>query len=300
MTKKRGLGRGLNALFEDEEEFSIVAGEGDIESKGGATEGKKPQSVGVELLQQSPFQPRKLFDQNSLDELAESIRVHGLIQPILVRASKDTPGHYEIIAGERRWRAAQQAQLHEVPIIIRELSDTQALEIALIENLQREDLNAVDEAMGYERLMKDYDYTQEQLAEALGKSRPHIANMVRLLGLPDIVLGHLERGDVSAGHARALVTAKDPQALVKQVISRGLNVRQTEALANEAAGKPAKPKAVKVMPKKDVDTLALEKDISMTLGMRVSIDSRDGKSGQVSIDFKSLDQLDELLKKLSS
>ena len=287
-SKKRGLGRGLNALFEDEEEFTGVGNDA-----GTAPAGKKPQVVGIELLEQSPLQPRKLFEQESLDELSESIKNHGVIQPILVRPTGE--GRYEIIAGERRWRAAQQAQLHEVPVIIRELSDIQAFEIALIENLQREDLNPVDEAMGYERLMKEHSYTQEQMAEALGKSRPHIANMLRLLNLPDLVLAHLERGDITAGHARALITAKSPEKLVKDVIAKSLNVRQTEALVSaKPSKKPKKAKAAK-----DVDTLALEKDISDQLGMRVSIDSKNGKTGKVSINFSSLDQLDALIKKLS-
>ncbi len=305
--KKRGLGRGLNALFEDEEVFAGVgAALSGAPAEQGASTGlaapaasKSRQTVGIEMLGQSLIQPRKLFEQDSLNELAKSIKVHGLLQPILVRPLKDEAGRYEIIAGERRWRAAQIAQLHEVPIIIRELSDAHALEIALIENLQREDLNPVDEAMGYERLMKEYNYTQEHLGEALGKSRSHVANMVRLLALPDIVLAHLERGDLSAGHARALITAKNPESLAKQVIAKGLNVRQTEALAAEAADRPAPKSAANAKPAKDVDTIALEKDISNQLGMRVSIDSRDGKKGKVSIEFKSLDQLDGLLKRLT-
>ncbi|MCB1532236.1 MAG: ParB/RepB/Spo0J family partition protein [Alphaproteobacteria bacterium] len=293
--KNRGLGRGLNALFEDDEEFTGVGEPSAPAGKGGL-------KVGIELLEQSRFQPRKMFDDESLSELADSIKAHGLLQPILVRETDE--GRYEIIAGERRWRAAQRAQLHDVPIIVKELTDVEALEIALIENLQREDLNPVDEAMGYQRLMKEYSYTQEQLAESLGKSRPYIANMVRLLNLPDVVLAYLERGDLTAGHARALVTAKDPESLAREVVSQGLSVRETERLAAEAAGKPAKASKGSSSSdggyQKDVDTLALEKDLSDHLGMRVSIDSKDGESGKVSISFKSLDQLDDVLKKLSS
>lgn len=293
--KSRGLGRGLNALFEDDEEFTPPIDGGASAGSDGSSKGRM--LVGIEQLQQSQLQPRKLFEEESLNELAESIKTHGLLQPIIVRKNEgeDT---YEIIAGERRWRASQKAQLHEVPVIVLELTDVEALEIALIENLQREDLNAVDEAMGYQRLMNEYQYTQEQLAEQLGKSRSHIANMVRLLNLPDVVLAYLERGDLTAGHARALVPAADPEKLAREVVAKGLSVRQTEVLAAEASGKTSKA-AKSVKPKKDVDTLALEKDLSDNLGMRVSVDSKNGKAGKVSIAFKSLDQLDDLLKRLS-
>ncbi len=293
--KKRGLGRGLNALFEDEEGYT---GEPDVEVLEAA--GHKRQSVGIEQLGPSPLQPRKLFEQESLDELAESIKAHGLLQPIIVRKSPGEDEQFEIIAGERRWRASQKAQLHEVPIIVLELSDIEALEIALIENLQREDLNPVDEAMGYQRLLDEYGHTQEQLAETLGKSRSHVANMVRLLNLPDVVLAFLERGDLSTGHARALITAKEPESLAKQIVSQGLSVRQTEKLAAEASGRPQKSASKSKKPAKDVDTIALEEDVSTALGMRVSIDSKDGQAGKVTIQFKSLDQLDELLKKLGT
>lgn len=300
--KKRGLGRGLNALFEDEEEGVFPQSHGDI-----AVIGKRRDVVGVELLAPGIAQPRRVFDDEALDELAESIRNHGLLQPILVRQNKEQAGTYEIIAGERRWRAAQRAQLHEVPVIILELSDIEALEIALIENLQREDLNPVDEARGYQKLLNEFGHTQEQLAKALGKSRPHIANMVRLLSLPDDVTDLLRDGKLSAGHARALITANDPKALAHEVISKGLNVRQTEALAAIESGRgtttgagvavtgghSAQSKIVK-----DSDTLALEKDLSDTLGMKVSIDTRDGASGSVRVDFKSLDQLDEVIARL--
>ena len=289
--KNRGLGRGLNALFEDDEAF---AGIGDGAASSSLASGRV--SVGIELPQQSQIQPRKIFEETALQELADSIKTHGLLQPIIVRPSANDDGHYEIIAGERRWRAAQRAQLHEVSVIVLELSDVEALEIALVENLQREDLNAVDEAMGYQRLMNEYSYTQEQLAESLGKSRPHVANMVRLLNLPDVVLAFLERGDLTAGHARALVTAADPESLAREIVSGGLSVRQTEQMVAQANGKSVKSKA-KAKYKKDVDTIALEKDISDRLGMRVLIDSKNGKSGKVSIAFKSLDQLDDVLKR---
>lgn len=298
--KKRGLGRGLNALFEDEEGIYPQVGQD------GHTPGRKRDMLGVEFLVPGSSQPRRSFNDESIAELSESIRHHGLLQPILVRRDATGGEMFEIIAGERRWRAAQKAQLHEVPVIILELSDIEALEIALIENLQREDLNPVDEARGYQKLLEDFGHTQEKLAKALGKSRPHIANMVRLLSLPEDVTDYLRDGKLSMGHARALITAKNPSVLAREVISKGLNVRQTEALAlsesdkNNASPQTALSGGKKGAISKDADTLALEKDLADTLGMNVSIDSRDGASGQLRIDFKSLDQLDELIARLSA
>ena len=292
--KKRGLGRGLNALFEDEEGVYPQVG------PDGHTPGRKREMLGIEFLEPGTSQPRHQFDEKALHELADSIKQHGLLQPILVRADKNRDGMYEIIAGERRWRASQLAQLHEVPVIVLDLSDIEALQIALIENLQREDLNPVDEALGYRRLLEDFGHTQEELAATLGKSRPHIANMVRLLSLPEQVMDMLSEGSISSGHARALVTADDPLALAKEVVAKGLNVRQTEALATMVTGKkPSKTVQKTTMPK-DADTLALEKELSETLGMRVTIDTKDGASGTFKIDFKSLDQLDEVLSRLSN
>ena len=292
--KKRGLGRGLNALFEDEEGVYPQVG------ADGHTPGRKRDMMGIELLEPGLSQPRHNFDDKSLDELADSIKTHGLLQPILVRADKNRVGMYEIIAGERRWRAAQRAQLHEVPVIVLDLSDIEALQIALIENLQREDLNPVDEARGYQRLLEDFGHTQEELSKALGKSRPHIANMVRLLSLPADVMGLLEQGSISSGHARALVTADNPSALAREVVSKGLNVRQTEALATKVTGKKASNTVQKTPMPKDADTLALEKELSETLGMRVTIDTKDGASGTFKVDFSSLDQLDDILARLSN
>lgn len=297
-TAKRGLGRGLNALFEDEEVgFDLPAQNNATDNS--AARGRT--TLGVDQMEPSRFQPRKIFDNAALDELAESIKSHGLLQPVLVRESHEEPGKYEIIAGERRWRAAQRAQLHDVPVIIKEMSDIEALEIALIENLQREDLNPVDEAMGYKRLLEEHGYTQEQLAGQLGKSRSYIANMVRLLGLPDVVLVHLERGDLSIGHARALITSDNAEALARQVVRDGLSVRETEALTQDAAVEGGKSGSARTSaPKgKDVDTTALEKEMSAQLGMKLTIDSRNGQSGAVRIEFKTLDQLDEVLKRLS-
>jgi len=292
----RGLGRGLNALFEDEEGIYPQA---DME---GQTPGRKREMVSVSQLQPGKLQPRHVFDDDKIAELAASIKEHGVLQPLLVRRDPDIDDQYEIIGGERRWRASQKAQLHEVPVIILELNDTQALEIALIENLQREDLNPIDEALGYQKLMEDYGHTQEKLGKALGKSRSHIANMVRLLNLPPGVQEMVADNGLSMGHARALITAKDPLGVAKAVLAKGLSVRETEALANELSDKPKKSAGKKSSSKKtgkDADTLALEAEVSNAIGMNVSIESKNGQAGKLSIDFKSLDQLDELLHRLS-
>lgn len=293
--QKRGLGRGLNALFEDEEaDFA----QGNVELP---AEGRRRDSLGLDQLSPGPGQPRRIFHDSALSELADSIKQHGVLQPLLVRQATDNKEKYEIVAGERRWRAAQKAQLHEVPVIILDITDAEAFEIALIENLQREDLDPIDEARGYQRLIDEHDYTQEKLAEGLGKSRSHIANMTRLLHLPESVQGYLSEGKISIGHARALITAKNADDLVKEVISSNLSVRETEKLVADTQGRPQRTtkRAAKSEPKKDVDTLALEKDLSDKIGMRVSIDSHDGKSGKLSVSFKSLDQLDSLLQKLA-
>lgn len=292
----RGLGRGLNALFEDEEGIYPQA------DMAGNTPGRKREMVGVGQLQPGKLQPRHVFDDDKINELAESIKQHGVLQPLLVRRDPNLDDHYEIIGGERRWRASQKAQLHEVPVIVLELNDTEALEIALIENLQREDLNPIDEALGYQKLMQDYGHTQEKLAEAMGKSRSHVANMVRLLNLPPAVQEMVADNGLSMGHARALITAKDPIALAKDVLSKGLSVRETERLAMDASGKPKKAKSkasASAKTGKDADTIALEEEVSNAIGMKVSIDSGNGQAGKLSIDFKSLDQLDEILQRLS-
>ncbi|MCB1562555.1 MAG: ParB/RepB/Spo0J family partition protein [Alphaproteobacteria bacterium] len=306
--KNRGLGRGLNALFDDDEDIAAAAAEDEAPS--GPARGR--QIVSLDQLQPGKFQPRQVFDEEALSQLAESLKIHGLLQPILVRplsedSSSEDRGRYEIIAGERRWRAAQKAQLHEVSVIIKTLSDSQALEIALIENLQREDLNPIDEAQGYKKLLEEFSHTQEQLAKLMGKSRPHIANTLRLLSLPDKVQRHVSEGRLSAGHARALVTAKDPEGLAEKIMGQGLSVRQTERLAADDAGRTVKSRtadsASASSPRKargkDADTLALEAELGNALGMRVSIESDDGSQGRIVVEFKTLDQLDEILHRLS-
>jgi len=289
--RKRGLGRGLSALMADVSETESVAAKGP---------GAADQMVPIERIAPNPDQPRKQFVQADLDDLAASIREKGVLQPLIVRM-RDS-GIFEIVAGERRWRAAQMAQLHELPVIVREFSDIEVLEVAIIENIQRADLNAAEEAAGYKQLMDKFGHTQEKMAEALGKSRSHIANLLRLLNLPMPVLDLLRNGDLSAGHARALIPAQDPLKLAQQVIKGGLSVRATEALVKQeqsgGANETAKP--AEKAEEKDADTKALEGDLSANLGMNVSLSHKPGQeSGQITIQYKSLDQLDELCRLLS-
>ncbi len=290
---KRGLGRGLNALFEDEENVYEPGADGASESSGGHMR----LTLGVEHLTPGKSQPRQHFDEAALQELADSIKTHGLLQPLLVRAIGE--GSYEIIAGERRWRAAQKAQIHEVPVIVLDIDDEEALEIALVENLQREDLSPIEEAKGYQRLMDEYGHTQEKLGEILGKSRSHIANMVRLLSLPQSVLGYLENGEISIGHARAILPTSEPESLAKHIIKEGLTVRQAETLAMEEQGKVKKPRSPSQTVYKDANTVALEDDLANMLGMRVIINSNDKGAGTISVHYKSLDQLDEVIHRLT-
>jgi len=291
--QKRGLGRGLDALFQDSEEQSFA----DQKSIKPSIEATKTLSIG--LLTPGEFQPRHKFDQEAIDQLAESISSHGILQPILVRPISD--GEFEIIAGERRWRAAQKAQLHEVPVIIQELSDKEAFEIALIENLQRQDLTILEEAQGYQRLIAEFSYSQEQLGKQLSKSRSHIANIMRLLKLPDAVKTLLDDDKLSAGHARALLSSENSIVLAELIVKKGLNVRQTEKLvADETAGIKPKATKTKTTPKKSVDVLALEEELSSMLGLKVTLDQKNEKAGKLVIEYKSLDQLDSVLERISS
>ena len=291
--RKRGLGRGLSALMADVSETEEAVAQGAVAAE---------QYVPIERISPNPEQPRKRFDQGDLDDLAASIKEKGVIQPLIVRKRDD--GSYEIVAGERRWRASQIAQLHELPVIVRNFTDVEVLEVAIIENIQRADLNSVEEAAGYRQLMDKFGHTQEKMAEALGKSRSHIANLLRLLNLPEPVLEMLRAGDLSAGHARALVPAEDPVKLAKQIVKGGLSVQAAEALVKkEQAGTSdnifskdsAKPKT-----EKDADTKALEGDLSASLGMKVELAHKPGQeAGQMTVHYKSLDDLDELCRKLS-
>lgn len=296
--KTRGLGRGLSALMAD------VSTQDDRQSD--APSARRPDFlVPIEKVFANPHQPRRSFDAAQLDELAASIREKGVIQPLIVRRRAAQEGTFEIVAGERRWRAAQMAQLHELPILLRAFDDTEVLEIAIIENIQRADLNPIDEAAGYKQLMEKFGHTQDKLSEVLGKSRSYIANLVRLLQLPQEVQGYLRDGLLSAGHARALITAEDPANLARKVIENGLSVRETERLAKaDAAGtdpqKSSTPRPRKA-PEKDADTKALEADLGANLGMKVSIQHDYGQeSGQITIRYTSLDDLDSLCQKLGS
>ena len=290
-TSKRGLGRGLSALMSD-------VAEGPKADNAPAVD----QMVPIEKVHPNPNQPRRSFDQAQLNELTASITEKGIIQPLIVRPSGT--GEYEIVAGERRWRAAQKAKLHQIPVIVREFTDTEVLEVAIIENIQRADLNPVEEAAGFSQLMDKFGHTQEKLSQALSKSRSYIANSVRLLTLPEEVQGYLRDGRLSAGHARALIPADDPAALAREVIRKNLTVRETEKLVktgmgnifNESGKAKPRPKA-----DKDADTKALEGDLSANLGMKVQIDHKPGQEGgAVTIRYDSLDQLDDLCRLLSA
>ncbi len=285
---KRGLGRGLSALMAD-----VRPSQDDS-----AATPRSVQTAPIEKLFANPNQPRRRFDQESLRELADSIREKGVLQPLIVRKHPTKTNGYEIVAGERRWRAAQIAQMHELPIILREFSDDEVLEIAIIENVQRADLNPVEEAIGYRQLMERFGHTQAKLAEALSKSRSHIANMLRLLQLPEDVQDLLASGKLSAGHARALITSENASELARQIVEQGLSVRETEALT-KAPRKPARPRTARPA-EKDADTRALEADLAANIGMKVSIDHNADGSGAVTLRYKDMDQLDELCRLLSS
>ncbi len=282
--KRRGLGRGLSALLGGEEE-DLAALE----------RVRAPRQLPIASLRPGRFQPRHRFDGEEMAALVRSVEAQGILQPILVRRAPEDPNSYEIIAGERRWRAAQEARLHEVPVVVRELSDGEALEIALVENIQRQDLTPLEEAEGYRRLMEEFAHTQEDLARVVGKSRSHVANMMRLLGLPQPVKAMLEEGKLSAGHARALLTAADPVALAKEIAAQGLNVRQAEQLAQGPQKRKAPPPGAAA---KDADTRALEHDLSLKLGLKVAINGH-GSRGELVLRYESLSQLDDLVQRLT-
>jgi ParB family chromosome partitioning protein len=250
------------------------------------------QQLAVDMLEPSPFQPRQEMDETALQELAESIAQRGILQPLLVRPTPGRPDHYQIIAGERRWRAAQRVSLHEVPVLVRPLSDSDAMAAGLVENLQREDLNAIEEAEGYKRLLEEFSLSQDKLGEAVGKSRAHIGNVIRLLKLPEQVRAMLRQGQISAGHARALLTHPDPVKAAKEVVKRDLSVRQTEALAAQAT-RPTKTTS-STAPRADADIEALAHSLSERLGLKVQI-KFNGKGGAVTLNYANLDQLDSLL-----
>ena len=268
------LGRGLAALLGDRTESSRAS----------------ILQLPVDVLESNPFQPRSGMDQTALDELTESIRVRGILQPLLARPHPGTSGRYQIIAGERRWRAAAAAGLHEVPVLVRDMPDSEAASAALVENLQRQDLNAIEEAEGFHRLLTEFGLTQETLAQAVGKSRSHVANTLRLLNLPLLVQTELRSGTITAGHARALLALSDPEAGMRAVIARGLSVRQTEALATQ---QPAAREVNNTQPR-DPDLVAVERELTSHLGLKVQLSQR-GRGGRIRIEYADLDQLEALL-----
>jgi ParB family chromosome partitioning protein len=283
LPRRRGLGMGLSALLGNAHD-------------GLSAPAERTRMLPIEFLRPSALQPRRRFGEDDLAALAESIRNRGVMQPLLVRRAPNGSDFYEIVAGERRWRAAQMAGAHELPVVIHELSDRAALEVALLENVQRQDLSPLEEAEGYRRLIEEFEHTQEALASALGKSRSHIANLLRLLGLPAQVRALLEHGELSAGHARALLGSRDPVALGKVVVSRGLNVRQTEALVRADGQRPERRRSRQAA--KDADTRALERDLSNHLGLTVRLTPKK-TGGTLEIAYRSLDQLDGLIRRLT-
>ena len=291
-TERRGLGRGLSALMA---EVGIDTQPGGLAEAPQRAAGLRV--VPIEDLRANPDQPRRTFDEKALQELADSIREKGVVQPLIVRVAPNGGAGYEIVAGERRWRASQIAKLTELPVVVRDFNDQEVLEIAIIENIQREGLNAIDEASGYRQLIERFGHTQEKVAGALGKSRSHIANQMRLLTLPADVQTMIVAGTLTAGHARALITAADPAALALKVVGSGLSVRETERLAREVTlPKGAQARARR---QKDADTRALEEDLSANLGMVVAIEHRFEGNGQVTIRYNSIEQLDQLCQLLS-
>lgn len=286
------LGRGLAALIGEDTAFAL----GDKE----APQPKGVREVPIEYLRANPFQPRHTFRPEDLEDLANSIREKGILQPIVVRPVANEANSFEIVAGERRWRAAQAAQLHQVPVIVKELSDAESLEIAIIENVQRADLNAVEEAAGYERLMQQFDYTQDKLSKLIGKSRSHVANTLRLLSLPEGVRSLIEEGKLSAGQARPLIGHEDAEKFAREIVAKGLSAREAEALTRkpDPSAASTKPKSLP-RAEKDADTLALEKNISDQLGLKVEIAYSGDKGGEVRIAYKTLEQLDEICRRLA-
>jgi ParB family transcriptional regulator, chromosome partitioning protein len=284
------LGRGLAALI------------GDVGEEMGAIERARGQrKVPVEFLRPNARNPRKVFAEAELEDLAASVRERGILQPIIVRSIPGMIDAYEIIAGERRWRAAQRAELHDVPVLLVEANDREALEIAIVENVQRADLNAMEEAAGYERLIAEFDYTQNDLAKVIGKSRSHVANTLRLSKLPDPVKLMVSEGAVSAGHARALLAVSDPELVAKRIVEQGLTVRDIERLGQDEARSENKPvRAAAPKPEKDPDTRAVERALEEALGLNVSIQHRANGAGEMKISYKTLEQLDALCRRLKA
>lgn len=291
--RPRQLGRGLEALF-GEDRARVVDAEANTTPGGDGGVGARMIAIGK--LVPNPLQPRRHFDDDALKDLTNSVRENGVLQPLIVRPTEDDPESFEIVAGERRWRAAQRAQVHELPVVVRTLSDEETLAIALIENIQRDELSPIEEAEAYARLAEDFGKTQEEVAEIVGKSRSHVANMTRLLDLPEEVRDLLSSGQLTAGHARAILKAPDPAALARRIVEDGLSVRDAERLGKE--GRPSKSPKGKKPPAKDADTMALERALGNVLGLNVVIDF-DGTGGRVVLKYTTLEQLDDLVERLS-
>ncbi len=281
------LGRGLAALI------------GDVGTESSAERPRGQRRVATSSLRPNARNPRRLFSDTELDELTASLRERGMIQPIVARPVRGAPDAFEIIAGERRWRAAPRAGLHEVPVVIIEATDEESLQLAIIENVQRADLNPLEEAEGYRALMEDYSHTQDDIAKMVGKSCSHVANTLRLLKLPPSIRGYIFKGKLDAGHARMLVGQPNAEKLAEEIVARGLNVRQVEEIARQESDRIGKPRSHKRSAEKSADTLALERRLSDALGLVVSIDAR-GESGVVSIRYRDLDQLDDLAQRLEN
>ncbi len=299
-TRNKRLGRGLAALIGDVSTEAPASND-----KGDAGDGVHARSgirqIPIENIRPNPRNPRKTFREDDLSDLIESIREKGVVQPILVRPSAATKGTFELIAGERRWRAAQKAGLHEMPSVVREVTDQEALELAIIENVQRADLNPIEEALGYDQLVAEFNYSQAALAKVIGKSRSHVANTMRLLKLPNAVKDYLAEGLLTAGHARALITVDDPAALAEIIVEKGLSVRDAEKLAQdpEALQKAKGAASPKEKAPKPADTVALERRLSDGLGLAVAINHKpNADSGELKIKYKSLEQLDQVCRLL--
>ncbi len=285
--QQRGLGRGLSALMAD------VA----VDGQPAVSDRRELRRVPIDRIEANPDQPRRSFDDAALADLAASIREKGVVQPLVVRPHPDRADNFQIVAGERRWRAAQIAQQHELPVIVREFDDREVIEVAIIENVQRSNLNPIEEAAGYRQLVDRFGHTQERLSEALGKSRSHIANLLRLLHLPQEVQDMVVDGQLTAGHARALITSPDPVVLARQVAERHLSVRDTENLARKG---PSAPNQRRQQAAKDADTAALESDLAAATGLKVSIDHRHDGAGVLTLRYRSLEQLDDLCRRIAN
>jgi ParB family chromosome partitioning protein len=299
--KNRRLGRGLSALLGEVETEDYAAPDSGDAPASAPRSRDGVRTLPIELIRPNPDQPRKTITEAELEALSDSIAEKGVVQPILVRPVKGEGEAYEIVAGERRWRAAQKARLHDIPALVRELTDKETLEIGIVENVQRSDLNPVEEAHAYRQLIDRFGHTQDDVARAVSKSRSHVANMVRLLALPEAVLTSLASGEISTGHARAIASAPDPEALVRIIVEKGLSVREAERLARDAqSGKAAdsKPGKASKPGDKDADTRALESDVTARLGL--SVDIRHGnKGGEIRVQYKTLEQLDDVCRRLS-